>query len=693
MKRILLIAGILLAFSSYAHATAHLVNNTRCGFVSSVSTLTCSIPSPSSPDVYFITNWSTGARIASVVGCGQTFQRVYLGGFNGSFQDIFIAANLTPGSPCSVLVTFDGTVNPAIVSQGEYVGVAAKPFAFMPEGDDNSVFIPSQVGGAVYHFQTYEPNDLLLMIGESFNDCDGFQSTGGVSMTSHPSINASDHDLGPPPCNLNNLGLIQYMDAVIPTVGTYSTTVVNTTGANSFFYPIIIRSQMPTGPAVVESVPCSTKNLTGANSFTCTPLTPMTAGDQYFVPYELSPVNVDAVLAGLQDTDGSCYLLPSEWGNANVGFGNICSGTAGTIPTFTLNSASNISGDMTVEEVQGVSATAPLYSGTAHTNVFAANIGPNTTTQDTGDITIPGGQCYLLVGFGGGSSPVIYTPSNGFVQRSTPPWNYANNIQELFDQTVCPGSSINTGFDNVITVATPQGGLESGTWALGVNTNTDFPVVSQTYPTEASGFGTLLNPVKANAAITVCAVGSGMSDLTIASSPSLIWTPRAGGGPSDVYATWTTTGAPSGNLQIAVTGSGSGFVLWNAIENDNVGGVDQWNSAFSASGAPLDPSITTTANEEWLNSCSVTVTDRTASFGLQQDNSWQLNQNEPTDFAYADGWSKFGPVAGSYDDLFNFQSVQPSAVTIISFFGLPQTPGTGSQYYGNSQHLGNSQIR
>jgi hypothetical protein len=343
--------------------------------------------------------------------------------------------------------------------------------------------------------------------------------------------------------------------------------------------------------------------------------------------------------------------------------------------------------------VQDIDSVFPLYGGSAWTNVYASNVGPNETTQVNGPLTLPGGQCFLLAGFGGGGSNQLYTGSSGFNVRGTWPWNNSNILQNTWDQQVCPGSQ--TTYDFTMTSPTAQGSLESGMWAFGATTNTTWPVISEAtgvqFNSGQTSF-TLRNQLVGGESITVCAGSSGSGTPTIASTPTLIWTPVYGGG--DDYQAWTTTAAPSGNLNIQVGPTSSTFENVGILVNRNVGGLDgSAVSAFSGTGATLNPSITTTQPADFLNSCATSMGSLTDSFALQNDSSWAINQYEPTDFGYVDGWSKLAGAAGSYSANMSFESAQPSSLTIVGY--LPSAGPTiyGSLFGGNSQHSGNQQIK
>ena len=265
-----------------------LVNYRTCNFVTSGSSTTCTFNSPQNPDVAFISSWTYGhggRNIISVSGCGVNWEHTYVGDFNGGGQDVYVATDLTT-STCSVTVTFDSTITDHgnLIAQGEYIGVPAMPIAYFPEGDSLSINIPGDAGGATYPFVTYEPNDILVMIGGSYNDCGFLGSTGGTALTSHTALRAPDN------CSQNNLGIIQVMDATIPTVGSYSTTVANSAGALSYFYPMIIRSQMPSGPAVTQLIPCTTTGNV-ISSLVCTPMTARSDASQEWVVFTSSANN------------------------------------------------------------------------------------------------------------------------------------------------------------------------------------------------------------------------------------------------------------------------------------------------------------------------------------------------------------------------------------------------------------------
>jgi hypothetical protein len=566
----------LLAASPIASRASVTLQNNIGTYVTSGTTVTLTFTGVTNPDVGIVSDAGAGpGSITSVSGCGVASWQGMLEA--GNDEEVFVATYLTPGT-CTVTVTLSAAPSGDLIAQGEYVGVATQPLAFNPAGSAGDARIPTNITSAVYPFITYEPNDVLVMIGHSNESSTAtFSSTAGTSLTAHTALTGGS-------------SVIQYLDASLATAGSYSTTVANSASNTSFFDPLVLRTQMPTGPAVVQQNSAFTNGLS-VSTLSVTPLSPTQTGRWLL----LTESNITEADNTLTDSLGTCgEPLPNTWGNATAGIAYLCQDTTLGRPVFTLTSSiGNQRTDMILLGVQDVDSVFPLYGGGAWTNVFAADVGPNVTTQDNGPLTVPGGQCFLLAGFGGGTTNKLYTANSGFNLRSTWAWNNDITIQNTWDQQVCPGSQ--TTYDFTMTSPTAQGGLESGMWAFGATTNTTWPVISEAtgvqFNNSQTSF-TLRNPLVGGESITVCAGSSGSGAPTIASTPSLTWT-KVGGGSND-YAVWVTTAAPSGNLNIQVGPTSSTFEDVAFLVNRNVGGLDTSASAYSGTGATLNPSVTTT---------------------------------------------------------------------------------------------------
>lgn len=685
MRHFLLIAALLCCCPA-AKASISLANYGTCAnLIAGATSATCNFTGVVNPDVGIIVSWGTAGgagNIATVSGCGNSnWSRMYAADFSANEQDLFVSAYLTPGS-CSVTVTYFSGQNRTLIAQGEYVGVAAAPIAYIGAGGSSDVRIPSQIGGpAVIPFQTYEPNDFVVMIGSSYNNCEGgnFISTAGVALTAHAPIYSS-YPCPPVPFG-GDSAVIQFLDASISAQGSYSSTVGNVMGGNSYIFPFVLRSQMPSGPAVLQSFPCSSNELSGSTTLTCQPIVPRVSSSTRWVVM-IETRELDSVLT---DSLGDCTgkHLPSYWGNATLAFATFCDDSTLGRPVFTLTSASNEQGDVVVEEVQNVATVDPLYAGHAWTNVYASNIGPNVTTQDNGPLSLPGGQCFLLTGFSGAVTNMLYTASTGYNLRGGWAVNYDSTIQNTWDQQVCP-SVLTTAYDFTITAPTAQGGIETGMWALGGISNSSFPVVAQALPAQPNSAAStvpLNNPVESGDIITICAGGNSAHGLGITSSPSLTWTLAAGGGPSDTYADWSAPVTFNGSLSLtfSATWGGGGFIDTAILDNRFITAFDAGNSNFSGTGtSPLSTgNITTTGNNDWLVSCATNMGATTSSFALPTNNLWSLNQYYPTDGGYVDSWTMVAGAPGAYSNSFTYATAQPSSATIFGFrTDIPPPPST-----------------
>ena len=675
--RLLLIAALLCCCPA-ARASISLTNYGTCAnLIAGATSATCNFTGVVNPDVGIIVSWgNTGGapNIASVSGCGNAnWSRMYAASFSGNEQDLFVSAYLTPGS-CSVTVTYNGAQSRTLIAQGEYVGVAAAPIAYIGAGSSSDVRIPSQiVGPAAVAFQTYEPNDFVVMIGSSYNNCEGgnFISTAGVALTAHAPIYSS-YPCPPAPSG-GDTAVVQFLDAPISSQGSYSSTVGNVMGGDSYIFPFVLRSQMPSGPAVLQSTACSSRGLAGSLTLSCQPIVPrVSSGTRWVAMIESrEPDNV------LTDSLGDCTgkHLPSYWGNSTVAFATFCDDTTLGRPIFTLTSASNQESDIVVEEVQNVATINPVYAGHAWTNVYAADVGPNVTTQDNGPLSLPGGQCFLLTGFSGAVPNMLYTASTGYNLRGGWAYNYDLTIQNTWDQQVCP-SVLTTAYDFTLTSPTAQGGLSTGMWALGGTSNTSFPVVAQTsrYQATASApTNSLPNPLAAGDIVTLCSGGQ-ISNITVTSSPSLTWVLASGGGAADYAAYSAAVPSPISSLSytIGATWGTGGFVNVAVLDNRFITAFDAGNSTFSSNGLSASPlstgNITTTGNNDWMVSCASTEGSGTASsYAFPSNSLWVLNEYIPTDGGYIDSWTRVAGAVGVYSNAFNFAADQPSSSTIFGF--------------------------
>ena len=324
----------------------------------------------------------------------------------------------------------------------------------------------------------------------------------------------------------------------------------------------------------------------------------------------------------------------------------------------TVTAGGSTPSGMMVWEYAGLAAVSPV----AGSSGWTWPTGTSSTTQSTGNVTMPGPGILFSIGADMTQPGNTLSASSGFATGQS--WS-SNAAVSQWDEVVSAGN-----YSNTVTAGTAGTALEGILVGLST-TNLTYPILRQINRWQS----TPLTPVVAGNLLVVVGNSYGGAIGVPTDSQGNTYHLIQGGSPA-AFGMWWTVPALSGTLTVSWSGGymdSQGVMEFERISSPS---LDQSNVGTSTTSSVATGSLTTTAANEIVVSAAFNLNRNYSGGSIQgMTSGWS-----PVDFIsgahYTLGWSaiELNAPMGSYSNTFPFASSGTFAAVIASFKGSVAAP-------------------